>query len=136
MTTHEGLAGGLIGAGGALFAAWLAIDAIQQQIPREVERQKVEQAEVKISAVACVTSLVRAAAGCRARNVPRERRNEQVRHAGKSSRLRSGRSARLSHDDRRTKCLREHQRTTVAHTNQGATLWRERGASGLPLRRR
>ncbi len=64
MTTHEGLAGGLIGAGGALFAAWLAIDAIQQHITREVERQKVEQAEAKISAVACITPLVRAAAGC------------------------------------------------------------------------
>lgn len=42
----------------------LAIDAIQQQIPREAERQKVEQAEAKISAVACITPLVRAAAEC------------------------------------------------------------------------
>jgi hypothetical protein len=64
MTTHDGLAGGLIAAGGALFAVWLAIDAIQQQIPREAERQKVEQAEAKISAVACITPLVRAAAEC------------------------------------------------------------------------
>jgi hypothetical protein len=29
---HEGLAGGLVGAAGALFAAWLAFDAIQEQI--------------------------------------------------------------------------------------------------------
>ena len=32
MTAHEGLAGGLIAAAGALFAAWLAFDAIQEQI--------------------------------------------------------------------------------------------------------
>jgi hypothetical protein len=51
-------------AGGALFAALLAIDAIQQHIPREVERQKIEQAEAKISAVACITPLIHAAAEC------------------------------------------------------------------------
>jgi hypothetical protein len=62
MTTHEGLAGGLIGGAGALFAAWLAFDAIQQQISRESERRKVEQAEAKISAVVCITPLVHAAA--------------------------------------------------------------------------
>jgi hypothetical protein len=45
MTTHDGLAGGLIAAGGALFAAWLAIDAIQQQTSRGSDRQKLEQAE-------------------------------------------------------------------------------------------
>jgi hypothetical protein len=62
MTAHEGLAGGLIGAAGALFAAWLAFDAIQEQILKEAERHKVEQAEAKISAVVCITPLVRAAA--------------------------------------------------------------------------
>ena len=62
MTAHEGLAGGLIGAAGALFAAWLAFDAIQQQILKEAERRKVEQAEAKISAVVCITPLIRAAA--------------------------------------------------------------------------
>jgi hypothetical protein len=64
MTTHDGLAGGLIAAGGALFAALLAIDAIQQQVPREVERQKVEQAEAKISAVTRIAPLIRSAAEC------------------------------------------------------------------------
>jgi hypothetical protein len=62
MTAHEGLAGGLIAAAGALFAAWLALDAIQRQISRESERRKVEQAEAKISAVVCITPLVHAAA--------------------------------------------------------------------------
>ncbi len=62
MTTHEGLAGGLIGGAGALFAAWLAIDAIQKQTSRESDRRRVEQAEAKISAVVCITPLVHAAA--------------------------------------------------------------------------
>jgi hypothetical protein len=62
MTAHEGLAGGLIAAAGALFAAWLAFDAIQEQILREAERRKVEQAEAKISAVVCITPLIHAAA--------------------------------------------------------------------------
>ena len=64
MTTHDGLAGGLIAAGGALFAALLAIDAIQQQTSRGLDRQKLEQAEAKISAVVQITPVVRAAAGC------------------------------------------------------------------------
>jgi hypothetical protein len=64
MTTHDGLAGGLIGAAGALFAALLAIDAIQERTSREPDRQKLEQAEAKISAVVQITPLVRAAAGC------------------------------------------------------------------------
>ncbi len=49
MTTHEVLAGGLIGAAGALFAALLAIQAIRDRTSRETEGQK--QAEAKISAV-------------------------------------------------------------------------------------
>src|SRR4029079_15345611 len=42
MTTHEGLAGGLIGAAGALFAALLPIDAIQERTSRDPDRQKLE----------------------------------------------------------------------------------------------
>jgi hypothetical protein len=64
MTTHDGLAGGLIAAGGALFAALLAIDAIQQRTSRGSDRQKLEQAEAKISAVVHITPLVHAAAEC------------------------------------------------------------------------
>jgi hypothetical protein len=64
MTTHEGLAGGLIGAAGALFAALLAIDAIQERTSRGSERQKLEQAEAKIAAVVRITPLVHAAAEC------------------------------------------------------------------------
>jgi hypothetical protein len=64
VTTHDGLAGGLIAAGGALFAALLAIDAIQQQTSRGSDRQKLEQAEAKISAVVHITPLVHAAAEC------------------------------------------------------------------------
>jgi hypothetical protein len=64
MTTHEGLAGGLIGAAGALFAALLAIDAIQERTSREPDRQKLEQAEAKISAVVHITPLVHTAAEC------------------------------------------------------------------------
>jgi hypothetical protein len=64
MTTHEGLAGGLIGAAGALFAALLAVDAIQERTSSETNRRKVEQAEAKISAVVRITPLVLAAADC------------------------------------------------------------------------
>ena len=39
MAAHEGLAAGLIGAAGALFAGWLAFDAVQEQIVRESERK-------------------------------------------------------------------------------------------------
>jgi hypothetical protein len=64
MTTHEGLAGGLMGAAGALFAALLAIDAFQERTSRNPDQQKLEQAEAKISAVVHVTPLVHAAAEC------------------------------------------------------------------------
>jgi hypothetical protein len=64
MTTHEVLAGGLIAAAGALFAALLVIDAIQERTSRESDRQKLEQAEAKISAVVHITPLVHAAAEC------------------------------------------------------------------------
>jgi hypothetical protein len=104
MTTHEGLAGGLIGAAGALFAALLVIDAIQERTSSESDRQKLEQAEAKISAVVHITPVVhafrkhgdqwlaRAGQARGARDVTLERRNKQIRLAGKSSRFRSGRS--------------------------------------------
>jgi len=39
MAAHEGLAAGLIGAAGALFAGWLAFDAVQEQIAQERDRE-------------------------------------------------------------------------------------------------
>jgi hypothetical protein len=73
MGAHEALAGGLIGAAGALFAAWLAFQAIQEQMQAEAERlneqrrteveqRQVEQAEAKESAVVCIAPLIHAAA--------------------------------------------------------------------------
>jgi hypothetical protein len=62
MAAHEGLAGGLIGAAGALFAAWLAFDAIQEQLAEERERRLRQQAEAKEVAVICVTPAIHAAA--------------------------------------------------------------------------
>src|SRR5438034_5636665 len=38
MAQHESLAGGLLGAGGVLFAAWLAYSGIQEQIRAERRR--------------------------------------------------------------------------------------------------
>ena len=139
MTTHEGLAGGLIGAAGALFAALLAIDAIQERTSWEPNRQKLEQAEAKISAVVHITPLVHAAAEClfsvnKAINGSPEvdklvalatahlnAEMSRIRRAGKSSRFRSGRPAGMSHDSRCAKCLCDRQRTAVAHTNEGTT---------------
>lgn len=73
MAAHEGLAGGLIGAAGALFAAWLAFDAIQEQMAaekelrereqvKEDERRRLQQAEAKEVGVMCITPAVHAAA--------------------------------------------------------------------------
>ena len=62
MAAHEGLAGGLIGAAGALFAAWLAFDAIQEQLAAERERHVTQQAEAKECAVVCIAPSVHAAA--------------------------------------------------------------------------
>jgi hypothetical protein len=64
IATHDGLAGGLIGAAGVLFAVLLAIDAIQGRTSSGSDRQKLEQAEAKISAVVHITPVVHAAAGC------------------------------------------------------------------------
>jgi len=62
MTAHEDLAAGLIGGAGALFAAWLAFDAVQEQIGEERERRRREQAEAKQTAVICITEPVDEAA--------------------------------------------------------------------------
>jgi hypothetical protein len=61
MAVHDSLAAGLIGAGGALFAAWLAYAAVQQQFAhQEVERARL-QAEAKEAAVLSLTQIVHAA---------------------------------------------------------------------------
>jgi hypothetical protein len=39
MAAHEGLAAGLVGAAGALFAGWLAFDAVQEQMRQEQARE-------------------------------------------------------------------------------------------------
>jgi uncharacterized membrane protein len=73
MSVHEGLAGGLVGAAGALFAAWLAYTAIQEQIAeekkvreqqqRDEDKRRVrQQAEAKTVAVLCITQPIHAAA--------------------------------------------------------------------------
>jgi uncharacterized coiled-coil protein SlyX len=73
MAAHEGLAGGLIGAAGVLFAAWLAFIGIQEQLAAEAERTAnqlaaeaartaKQEAEAKISAVHCIAPSIHAAA--------------------------------------------------------------------------
>jgi hypothetical protein len=62
MASQEGLAAGLIGGAGALFAAWLAYDAIQEQLSEERERRLRQQAEAKETAVACIAHPIHAAA--------------------------------------------------------------------------
>jgi hypothetical protein len=47
MSAHEGLAGGLIGASGALIAAWVAWSAVQQQINAERERATADRLEAE-----------------------------------------------------------------------------------------
>ena len=46
----------------ALFAAWLAFDAIQEQLAEERERRSRQQAEAKVSAVVCIAPSIHAAA--------------------------------------------------------------------------
>jgi hypothetical protein len=58
MTAHEDLAAGLIGGAGALFAAWLAFDAVQEQLGEERERRRQQQIEAKRAAVICITEPV------------------------------------------------------------------------------
>jgi hypothetical protein len=73
MAAHEGLAGGLIGAAGVLFAGWLAFIGIQEQLAAEAERTvnqlaaeaartAKQEAEAKISAVHCIAPSIHAAA--------------------------------------------------------------------------
>jgi hypothetical protein len=62
MATHENLAAGLIGAGGALFAAWLAYSAVQQQLVRQDYERERLQKEAKVAAVMALTQSVHAAA--------------------------------------------------------------------------
>jgi hypothetical protein len=73
MAAHEALAAGLIGAAGALFAGWLAFDAIQEQLLREQERdaarhaddearQRQREREAKEAATVCIAQPVHAAA--------------------------------------------------------------------------
>lgn len=62
MTAHEDLAGGVLAAAGALFAAWLAFDAVQEQLFEERERRRQQQADAKQTAVICITQPVHAAA--------------------------------------------------------------------------
>jgi hypothetical protein len=62
MAAHEGLAGGLVGAAGALFAAWLAFDAIQEQLADERERELKNQREAKAAAPTALNALTQAAA--------------------------------------------------------------------------
>ena len=62
MAAQEGLAAGLIGGAGALFAAWLAYDAIQEQLSEERERRLRRQAEAKETAVGCIAQPIYAAA--------------------------------------------------------------------------
>jgi len=62
MAAHEGLAGGLIGAAGALLAAWLAFDAIQEQLADERERERKIQKDAKAAAPTALNALIQAAA--------------------------------------------------------------------------
>jgi len=73
MAAHEGLAAGLIGVAGALFAAWVAWSGIQNQIfeeeqrrlrqmADEEQRQARQEAEAKIAAQMCIGPPLNAAA--------------------------------------------------------------------------
>jgi hypothetical protein len=73
MAAHEGLAAGLIGAAGAIWAAVLAYIAIQHQIAAErrareqqqhdqIKRQRQQQSDAKRAAIACIKPTILAAA--------------------------------------------------------------------------
>jgi hypothetical protein len=62
MAKHEGLAAGLMGGAGALFGAWLAFDAVQEQILVEQNLRKKQEDEAKPLAVECIRDSVHAAA--------------------------------------------------------------------------
>jgi hypothetical protein len=48
LSSHEGLAGGLIGASGALIAGWIAWTAVQQQINADRERAMADRVEAEL----------------------------------------------------------------------------------------
>jgi hypothetical protein len=62
MSAHEGLSAGIIGAAGALFAAWLAFDAIQEQLAHQKSQLLLRQAEAKAVATVVVATSIQAAA--------------------------------------------------------------------------
>ena len=62
MAAHEGLAAGLLGGAGALFAAWLAYEAIQEQISVGEKQRLQQQTEAKAVAAICIAPPVQAAA--------------------------------------------------------------------------
>jgi hypothetical protein len=62
MVAHEGLAGGLIGGAGALFAAWLAFTAVQEQLAEERQHIRQQQVDAKWAALVSITQPIHAAA--------------------------------------------------------------------------
>jgi hypothetical protein len=62
MAAHEGLAGGLLAGAGALWAAWLAFQAVQEQLGEERELRRTQQREAKEATVICIAQPVHAAA--------------------------------------------------------------------------
>jgi hypothetical protein len=62
IAAHESLAAGLIGGGGALFAAWVAWSVLQAQLLAERERRRYDEAVAKEAAVLCITPAIHAAA--------------------------------------------------------------------------
>ncbi len=62
MAAHEDLAAGLFGGAGALFAAWLAWEAVQAQLGEERDRRRRQQVEAKAAAVTIITDVIKGAA--------------------------------------------------------------------------
>lgn len=62
MTTYQDLSAGLLAGAGALFAAWLAFQAVQEQIEEAKNDRERQQAEGKEAAIICITQPVHAAA--------------------------------------------------------------------------
>jgi hypothetical protein len=62
MAAHENLAGGLIGAAGALFAAWVAFTTVQRQMDEEKAQRENSYVEAKLAAVTAITQPIHAAA--------------------------------------------------------------------------
>jgi hypothetical protein len=85
MAAHEGLAAGLIGVAGAIWAAWLAYSAIRDQImaerdareqqqPQQIAERRQREANAKEAAQVCISPAIRAAAVAKA-DVTRLNRN-------------------------------------------------------------